>query len=575
VDSHSTTVVQGSELRQGLRPLDKVLTGIRGLDEITDGGLPKGRPTLVCGDAGSGKTLLAVEFLVRGATQYDEPGVFMSFEESVEELVVNVASLGFDLDDLVARKKLIIDHVHIDHTEMQEAGEYDLEGLFIRLGHHIHEIGARRVVLDTIETLFSDLQNPVVLRSELRRLFGWLKQRGVTAIITGERGINTLTRQGLEEYISDCVIVLDHRLVDVVATRRLRIVKYRGSRHGTNEYPFLVSDHGLSILPVTAMALQQRASDERISSGIPRLDLMLGGHGYHRGSSVLVSGTAGTGKSSLAAHFADAACRRGERVLYFAFEESADQIMRNMRSIGLDLEPWVEQGLLRFSIARPSVYGLEMHLATIHDAIATFDPSVVIFDPVTAFEMVGTGSEIKSMLMRQVDALKANQITGLFTSLTSGGRPAEQSEVGISSVMDTWLLLQDIEVGGERNRGMYVLKSRGTAHSNQIREYRITDHGVELLDVYVGPAGVLTGSSRLAQEAQDRADLLELQHEIGREQLALEHRRVAMQAQITALRAELATHEAEAQRAITELQQRESDIAQNRDEMARSRRADN
>jgi len=564
------TQLEGS----GLSSLDKVLTGIEGLDDITDGGLPKGRPTLICGDAGSGKTLMAIEFLVRGATQYDEPGVFMSFEETVEELAQNVASLGFDLNDLMASKKLVVDHIHIDHSEIYEAGEYDLEGIFIRLGHHIDEIGATRVVLDTIETLFMGLSNSAILRSELRRLFRWLKQRGLTAIITGERGISTLTRQGLEEYVSDCVILLEHRVAELVATRRLRIVKYRGSRHGTNEYPFLVGEHGISLLPVTSLALQHVASDERIPSGVPRLDTMLGGRGYYRGSSVLISGTAGTGKTSLAAHFADATCRRGERVLYFAFEESPDQIMRNMRSIGLDLEPWVQRGLLLFSAARPTVYGLEVHLVTIQKAIDAFRPAVTVFDPVTAFETVGSESEIKSMLMRLVDCIKASQITGLFTSLTSGGRSPEQSEVGISSVMDTWLLVQEIEAGGERNRGLYVLKSRGMAHSNQIREFQITDHGVELVDVYVGPAGVLTGSARLAQEAQDDAVLLELQHEVESRQLALVHRRKVMEAQITALQAELATGDAEAQRAIAELQQREARLARNSEEMAHSRQAD-
>ncbi|HSJ54932.1 MAG TPA: circadian clock protein KaiC [Anaerolineae bacterium] len=569
--NHQVTLqLQGS----GLHPVDKVPTGIQGLDDITDGGLPKGRPTLVCGDAGSGKTLMAMEFLVRGATQYGEPGLFMSFEETAEELAQNVASLGFDVNDLMARGKLIVDHVHIDSSEFQEAGDYDLEGLFVRLGYQMDEIGAKRVVLDTIEALFAGLHNPIILRSELRRLFAWLKQRGVTAVITGERGTTTLTRQGLEEYISDCVITLDHRVADLVATRRLRIVKYRGSRHGTNEYPFLVGDHGISIQPVTSLALQHIASDERIPSGVPRLDAMLGGHGYYRGSSILVSGTSGTGKTSLAANLADAACRRGERVLYFALEESADQIMRNMRSIGLDLKPWVQQGLLWFSAARPTAYGLEVHLATMQKAIETFRPGVAIFDPVTAFEPVGTDNEIKSMLMRLVDSIKASQITGLFTSLTSGGRAIEQSEVGVSSVMDTWLLLQEIETGGERNRGLYILKSRGMAHSNQIREFRLTDHGVELLDVYVGPAGVLTGSARLAQEAQDSAELLELQHEVERQQMVLEGKRQMLEAQIAALRAEMVSDEAETQRVISTLQQRKAQMGENREKMARSRQAD-
>jgi circadian clock protein KaiC len=567
---HKATESKGA----GLRPLEKAATGIEGLDEITDGGLPKGRPTLLVGDAGSGKTLLAMEFLVRGATQCDEPGLFMSFEETAEELAQNVASLGFDLADLMARRKLIIDNVHVDQAGFQEAGEYDLEGLFVRLGYQVDEIGAKRVVLDSIEALFSGLHNPAILRSELRRLFDWLKQRRLTAIVTGERGTASLTRQGLEEYISDCVIVLDHRVADLVATRRLRIVKYRGSRHGTNEYPFLVSERGISILPVTSLSLQHVASEERISTGIPRLDSMLGGRGYYRGSSVLISGSAGTGKTSLAAHLVDAACQRGERVIYFAFEESAKQILRNMRSIGLDLEPWVQQGLLHFSSARPTAYGLEVHLAAIHETIESIRPAVAVFDPVTAFEAVGDENEIRSMLMRLVDYLKFHQITGLFTSLTPGGHAAEQSEVGISSVMDTWLLVKGIEVGGERNRALYILKSRGMAHSNQIREFQLTDHGVELVDVYVGAAGVLTGSARLAQEAQDNAELSELQHELERRRLALENRRKMTETQIATLRAEMATEEAEAQRVIDELQQRASQRAQDRDQMARSRKAD-
>jgi circadian clock protein KaiC len=558
----------------GLRPLDKAPTGIQGLDDIMDGGLPRGRPTLLCGDAGSGKTLMAMECLIRGATLYGEPGLFMSFEETAEELAQNVTSLGFDVQSLVADKQLLIDHVQVEPADFQAAGAYDLEGLFVRLGYQIDEIGARRVVLDSIEALFAGQLNPAILRSELRRLFHWLKQRGLTAIITGERGTTTLTRHGLEEYISDCVIVLDHRLTDLVATRRLRIVKYRGSRHGTNEYPFLVGDDGISILPVTSMSLQHHASDERVSSGIPRLDTMLDGRGYYRGSSVLVTGTAGTGKTSLAAHLADAASCRGERVLYFAFEEPAEQIVRNMRSIGLDLEPWVRQGLLQFSAARPTAYGLEVHLATIHSAVEAYGPAVAIFDPVTAFEAVGTESEIKTMLMRLVDYLKARQITGLFTSLTPGGQPAEQSQIGISSVMDTWILLREMEFNGERNRGLYILKSRGMAHSNQIREFILTDQGVQLSDVYVGAAGVLTGSARLSQEAHDQAELQRLEHEVERRQLALESKRKTLEAQIAALQAQMAAQEAEEELSIAALRQRKAQIAEDRGEMARSRQAD-
>ncbi|MEO7623438.1 MAG: circadian clock protein KaiC, partial [Gallionella sp.] len=442
-------------------PLPKARTGIQGLDEITGGGLPQGRPTLVCGSAGCGKTLLAMEFLVRGATQFDEPGVFMAFEETTKDLTQNVASLGFDLNDLIARKKMVLDFVYIERSEIEETGEYDLEGLFIRLGLAIDSIGAKRVVLDTIESLFAGLPNPLILRAELRRLFRWLKEKGVTAIITGERGDETLTRQGLEEYVSDCVIVLDHRVSDQASSRRLRVVKYRGSTHGTNEYPFLIDEDGISVLPVTSLGLQHSVSTDRISSGVPRLDAMLGGVGYYRGSSVLISGTAGTGKSSLAAHFVDAACRRGERALYFAFEESPSQIIRNMRSIGIDLEPWVKKGLLVFQATRPSFAGLEMQLTMMHKTVNTFKPQVVVVDPMNGFIIGGNEVEVKSMLMRLADFLKTNQITTLFTSLTSGGSPSELTNVAISALIDTWLMLRDIESGGERNRALSILKSRG------------------------------------------------------------------------------------------------------------------
>jgi len=525
--------------------LPKSKTGIQGLDEITGGGLPKGRPTLICGGAGCGKTLLAMEFLVRGATQFNEPGIFMAFEENAKDLTKNVASLGFDLKDLIARKKIVLDFVYVGDREIETSGEFDLEGLFIRLGHAIDSIGAKRVVLDTIEALFSRLPNQRILRAELHRLFRWLKEKGVTAIITGERGEDTLTRQGLEEYISDCVIVLDHRVSDQVSSRRLRVVKYRGSTHGTNEYPFLIDEDGISVLPVTSLGLEQAASTQRIPTGVARLDAMLGGAGYYRGSSVLISGTAGTGKTSLAAHFAEAACRRGERALFFAFEESPNQIMRNMRSIGIDLQPWVQKGLLQFQATRPTFAGLEMHLTKMHKAINAFKPQVVIVDPLNSFVIGSNEIEVKSMLMRLVDFLKMQQITGLFTSLTTSGGALEQSEVAISSLIDTWLLLRTIEIGGERNRGLYILKSRGMAHSNQIREFLLTDHGVELRDVYVGASGVLTGSARLAQEAQEQAGKLTRLQETERRQLELERKRKALEAQVVALRAEFEAQETE------------------------------
>ena len=554
--------------------LPKAPTGIQGLDEITGGGLPKGRPTLVCGSAGCGKTLLAMEFLVRGVTQFDEPGVFMAFEETAQDLTQNVASLGFDLKELIARKKMVLDFVYIERSEIEETGEYDLEGLFIRLGHAIDSIGAKRVVLDTIESLFSGLPNPLILRAELRRLFRWLKDKGVTAIITGERGAETLTRQGLEEYVSDCVIVLDHRVSEQVSSRRLRVVKYRGSTHGTNEYPFLIDEDGISVLPVTSLGLQQPASTERIPSGVARLDAMLGGAGYYRGSSVLVSGTAGAGKTSLAAHFAEAACRRGERVLHFAFEESPNQIMRNMRSIGIDMQPWVQEGLLQFQATRPTFAGLEMHLTMMHKAVNAFKPQVVIVDPLTSFVIGGNETEVKSMLMRLVDFLKTKQITGLFTCLTASGGALETTELAISSLIDTWLLLRDIEVGGERNRGMFVLKSRGMAHSNQIREFLLTDHGAELRDVYVGPSGVLTGSARLTQEAQEQAALMIRDQEVELRRIELERKRTTLEAQIAVMRAEFAVEEIASVKIIGQEKAQEAQLAQGRADMGKSRKED-
>lgn len=552
----------------------KAPTGIQGLDEITGGGLPSGRPTLVCGDAGCGKTLLAMEFLVRGATRFDEPGVFMAFEETGAELTANVASLGFDLDALTAQGRLVLDHVRIERSEIEEAGDFDLEGLFVRLGYAIDAIGARRVVLDTIESLFAGLPNPLILRAELRRLFRWLKDKGVTAVITGERGAGQLTRQGLEEYVSDCVIVLDHRVSNLVSTRRLRVVKYRGSTHGTNEYPFVIDADGIAVLPITSLALQHTASTERVATGIPRLDAMLGGAGFYRGSSVLVSGTAGTGKTSLAGHFAAAACGRGERVLYFAFEESPSQIQRNMSSVGIDLGPWVAQGLLQFHATRPTFTGLEMHLTTMHKAILQFQAQIVIVDPLNSFVSGANEYEVKSMLMRLVDFLKMSQITGFFTSLTAGGTPLDRTDAAISSLIDTWLVLLAIETGGERNRALSVLKSRGMAHSNQTREFRLTGQGVELCDVYVGPGGVLTGSARLAQEAEEQAAQLARRQEIERSQRELDRRRATLETQIAALRAEFAVQEADSLALIERYQRLEVQLDQDRVDMAGSRKAD-
>ena len=555
------------------KTLPKSPTGIQGFDEITGGGLPTGRPTLVCGSAGCGKTLFGMEFLVRGAIQFNEPGVFMSFEETTEELTKNVASLGFDLEDLIKHKKIALDHVYIERSEIEETGEYDLEGLFIRLAYAIDSIGAKRVVLDTIESLFAGLPNHLILRAELRRLFRWLKEKGVTAVITGERGEETLTRQGLEEYVSDCVIMLDHRVTEQTSTRRLRVVKYRGSIHGTNEYPFLIDENGFSVLPVTSLGLKHIVSNERVSSGIPVLDKMLEGKGYYRGSTVLVSGTAGVGKTSLAAHFAEAACKRGERVLYFCFEESPNQLMRNMLSIGIKLETWVQQGLLQFQAIRPTFYGLEMHLAATHKAVNDFKPQIVILDPINTFVIGDKDFEVKTMLMRIVDFLKSNQITALFTSLTASGSELENTDFGISSLIDTWLFLRDIELSGERNRGMYVLKSRGMAHSNQIREFILTDNGVELRDVYIGASGVLTGSARIAQEANENAELLIRKHDIERKKRELERKRKTLEAQIATLHVNFESEESEAIKMIETEQDMINRLEQDKIEMAESRNA--
>jgi circadian clock protein KaiC len=574
----SNTVIRKTKAAQELgkenRQLPKAPTGILGLDEITQGGFPRGRPTLICGSAGAGKTLLAMEFLVRGATEYNEPGVFMAFEETAPELTQNVRSLGFDLDELAKEKKLVIDFVRLERSEIDETGDYDLEGLFIRLGAALDAIGAKRVVLDTIENLFAGLQNEGILRAELRRLFRWLKDRGVSAVITAERGEGALTRHGLEEYVSDCVILLDHRVTDQVSTRRLRIVKYRGTAHGTNEYPFLIDEDGFSVLPVTSLGLQHQVSEERISTGVPRLDTMLSGKGFYRGTTILVSGTAGTGKTSLAASFVDAACRRGERCLYFSFEESPGQLIRNLRSIGLNLEQWTTKKLLQFHSSRASFYGLEMHLAVIHKIVQGFQPEVVVLDPVGSLIHAGNRRDAQSMMIRLIDFLKQRQITAFLTNLTSGGQALEGTDVEISSIVDTWLLLRDIELDGERNRALYVLKSRGMAHSNQLREFLLTPQGVDLLDVYVGPEGVLTGSSRLSQEAQEKADALARRQDAERKDRDRMRKREALEARIVALRKEFEVAEAEAETASVEYDLREEMIVHNREAMARSRQAD-
>jgi circadian clock protein KaiC len=518
------------------RRLAKIPSGVRGLDEITDGGLPAGRPTLVCGAAGSGKTLLAMEFLVRGAIEHGDPGVFVSFEETRDELIANFASLEFDLAALEAGKKLTIDYVHVDRSEIEETGEYDLEALFIRLGDAVDSVGARRVVLDSVETLFSGLSNAAILRAELRRLFRWIKERGLTAIVTGERGDRTLTRHGLEEYISDCVIVLDNRLVNEIATRRMRIVKYRGSAHGSNEYPFLLDEKGLSILPVTSLALDYPVSAERVPTGVADLDAMLGGQGFYRNSTVLFSGSAGSGKTSFAAHFADATCRAGERCLYFAFEESAAQLARNMRSIGVDLERWVKKGLLTISASRPTLHGLEMRLLRAHQLVEEHRPTSVVVDPISNLVMAGTVLEARSMLTRLIDFLKNKGVTGVFTSLVAGTQEAaDETAVEISSLIDTWVLLRDTDAGGERNRTLTIVKSRGMAHSNQSREFELGSAGISLLPVHRGAGGAITGSARLADQA-----------ELAARHAQLDRKRAALEAQIDAMRKSFAAEEAEA-----------------------------
>lgn len=551
--------------------IEKAPTGVDGFDEITTGGLPKGRPTLVCGSAGCGKTLFAMEFLIRGAMEFGEPGVFVSFEERPEDLEKNVASLGFDLHDLTERNLFRIDYIKVDRAEIAEAGEYDLDGLFIRLNHFIQQIGAKRVAIDTLEMVFSGLDNEMVLRSELQRLFAWLKDRELTTVITAERGEGQLTRHGLEEYVSDCVILLDHRIVEQVGTRRLRVVKYRGSTHGTNEYPFLIDQDGFSVLPVTSLGLGHRVSNERISIGVSAVDEMLGGEGVYRGTSVLLSGSSGTGKSSLAAFFADATCRRGEKCLYFAFEESEAQIVRNMRSIGLDLQPWIDQDLLKIHATRPMHFGLEMHLATMQREVKRLEPSAVVIDPISNLDSVGSQVAITSMLMRVVDFLKANAITGLFVNLTSGGTVQEASTVGMSSLMDSWILVRDLEHSGERNRGIYVLKSRGTNHSNQIREFVLTSHGIELRPVYIGQDGVLTGTARSAQEAKEREAELIAVHEAERRVALTSRRRRLLEAQIEALTAEIETEELEAGAAALQEEERLRRNVERRDEMLRAR----
>jgi circadian clock protein KaiC len=548
--------------------LQKTATGIAGFDEITEGGLPSGRPTLVCGDAGAGKTLLSIEFIVNGAMQYNEPGVIMAFEEKAEDLETNVTSLGFDLKKLVKEKKLWIDHVHIDRSEIEETGEYDLDGLFIRLAHAIDSIGAKRVMLDTIENLFGGLTNEGILRAELRRLFTWLKEKKVTTIITGEKGQGSLTRKGLEEYVSDCVILLDHRVRNQISTRLLRVVKYRGSIHGTNEYPFLIDDDGITVLPITSLLLNKEVSSQRISSGIPTLDAVLGGKGFFRGSSILVSGTAGTGKTSIASYFADASCKRKDRCLFFTFEESPNQVVRNMKSIGIDLNKHIESGLLQILASRPTFHGLESHLVAIHKIVKKFKPRTVILDPISNLITIGALSEVKSMLIRLIDFLQNEGITVMFTALVFDKPLGVETDEGISSLVDAWILVREIESNGERNRGIYVMKSRGMKHSNQVREFVITDKGLELVDVYLGADGILIGSAREAQQLSEETGEELHSHALSQKDREVARKRIVLESKIASLKEEFESVQDELNKSFIEADLRKAIMNRNRKRLA-------
>jgi circadian clock protein KaiC len=555
------------------KPIQKAPSGIRGLDEIMSGGLPRGRPTLICGSAGCGKTLFALEFLIRGVTEFDEPGVCVTFEERPADLAANVASLGFDLPALEAKGRIVIDHVQLDPAQIEETGEYNLDGLFIRLQHAVDSSGAKRVVLDTIEALFGGLSNLTILRSELQRLFMWLKERGLTTVITAERGDGQLTRAGLEEYVSDCVILLDHRVSEEISTRRLRIVKYRGSTHGTNEYPFLIDEQGFSVLPLSAVGLDHEAPKTRISTGVERLDQMLDGDGYYRGSTVLISGTAGAGKSTFAASFAAAAARRGERSLYVAFEEAPQQIMRNMRSIGLDLAPQLKRGSLRIEASRPYQHSLEAQLVRINKMVQDWKPAVVVIDPLSNLIAGGAFGEVRSMATRLIDMLKAAGVTACFTALTSGHVETEQTDLGISSLIDTWIVLRTHDESGERNRLLTIVKSRGMPHSNQSCEFVMSREGVELVDTYLGPAGVLTGSMRLAQEAREKAALRAHSQDVERQRHIVATKQRAFEARLAQLEADHQSEVAELQKRIAQAEAATVELAADRRRMASSRQA--
>ncbi|HMK47878.1 MAG TPA: circadian clock protein KaiC [Methanocella sp.] len=552
--------------------LVKVPTGIKGFDDIMMGGLPGGRSTLVAGGAGSGKTMFGMEFIVHGATEFNEPGIYVSFEENIDDLKKNFASMNFDLTRLIDEKKIIIDHVFIERNMIEETGEYDLEALFIRLGYEIDSIGAKRVALDTIEVLFSGLTNHAVIRAEILRLFRWLKDRGVTTIVTGERGQFTLTRYGLEEYIADCVILLDNRIDNELSTRRLRIIKYRGSSHGTGEYPFLIGKAGITIFPITSIRTDYKMSMQTVSTGMPIMDEMLDGKGYFKGSTVLVSGTAGTGKTSLGAHFVDAACRRGEKCLYISLEENQGQVVRNMRSIGINLQQWIDKGRLKFHVARPAMHGIEMHLLMMEDEANRFKPQNILIDPITDFTMVGGGREVKSMLIRLIDLFKARGITIMMTELIRGDIRVEKPETYISSLIDTWILLRNFEYGGERCRGLTILKSRGMAHSNQIREFVMSSDGIKLLSPYIGPEGVFMGSIKLSQEAKDNARILNIKREIQHKHDMLEEKMLEYEAKMLAVKTQQKVEESDLKKGLAMAEQDLQILLGDREQLSRERK---
>lgn len=551
--------------------LPKSPTGIRGFDDITGGGLPQDRTTLICGGPGSGKTLFAIEYLINGIQEFNEPGVFIAFEETRDDLIRNFASLGFDLAHLIEQGKLIIDEIVMDTHHAQQTGDYDLEGLFIRLEYTVNKVKAKRIAIDTIEVIFDLLGNSARLRSELRRLFRWIKEKKVTTVITSESEKGLLTRHDIEPYVSDCVIFLDQRLQDQLARRRLRIVKYRGSLHGTDEYPFLIDQDGISVLPITSVGLDYTSSEERVATGIAGLDKMLGGEGYFRGSTILVSGSSGTGKTSFAAHFVNAACQRGEHCIYFTFEESASQILRNMRSIGIDLRPWMSGNLLQINAIRPTMYNLEIHLAMMQKLIQDFQPETIVVDPVTSFDLIGNTTDISLLFTRLIDFCKMRGITTLVTSIITSSPGSVIKETNLSSLVDTWISLQDIEVGGERNRVLYVLKSRGMKHSKQITEFEFSSDGIHLIDAYADSEGMLTGSARFAREIQKELEELEFQQQVAIKRLKFESRQAALKAQIEALQAELKMESAELQLIEDQTARRSSVIQHQRNDLARKR----